>query len=118
MTTQPFPNDSEAESCDECGGDGDRWVRLGMAPHTEECPYCDGTGRALGWVGCEWCGETTYDHGTGAQQCQKCRLEEWEVEKERRAVEAYDRAYEEAERRVDREAALAEDAHERMMEGA
>jgi hypothetical protein len=29
------------QSCDACGGDSDRWFRLGGSP----CPDCDGTGR-------------------------------------------------------------------------
>ena len=107
MTTQPFPNDSEAESCIFCYGRED-----------DGCGNCNGTGRGEDWASCEDCGETTWDHETGAyQQCQACRLAEWEAEKERRAVDAYDAAYEKAMRRADREAALAEDAHERMLEG-
>jgi hypothetical protein len=107
MTTQPFPDDSKAESCTHCYGS-----------ESDACGNCNGTGLGEDWASCSDCGEWTWNHGTGRyQQCQSCRLAEWEAEKERRAVDAYDRAYEEAERRADREAALAEDAHERMLEG-
>ena len=84
---QPFPNDSEAESCDECGGDGLVTRGLGGGYFDDECPYCDGTGRGIGWTDCEDCGETTWDHETGAyQQCQRCRLDEYRAHEMEKAL--------------------------------
>jgi hypothetical protein len=72
MTTQnqqSFPNDSEAESCIHCYGN-----------ESDACGNCNGTGRGEDWASCAECGEWTWNHGTGRyQQCQACRLAEWET---------------------------------------
>jgi hypothetical protein len=71
-----FPDDSEAESCIHCYGS-----------ESDACGNCNGTGRGKDWASCAECGEWTWNHGTGRyQQCQECRLAEWEAEKERQAV--------------------------------
>ena len=80
---QPFPNDSEAESCIFCYGRED-----------DGCGNCNGTGRGEDWASCEDCGEWTWNHQTGPyQQCQACRAAEYAAHQRVLAEEGSERAW-------------------------